>query len=88
MYRREALDAWIREQEQANSRSNTALSPPSRSAASVQPRAQRLTRHALWIGRHVFISSDKETLLSGYMEDRWIKKKDPVTEERKNCSLR
>ncbi|WP_078912285.1 helix-turn-helix transcriptional regulator [Streptomyces sp. NRRL S-646] len=27
MYRREALDAWIREQEQADSRSNTALSP-------------------------------------------------------------
>lgn len=27
MYRREALDSWIREQEQADSRSNTALSP-------------------------------------------------------------
>ncbi|MFD8589905.1 helix-turn-helix transcriptional regulator [Streptomyces sp. NPDC059637] len=27
MYRREALDAWVREQEQADSRSNTALSP-------------------------------------------------------------
>ncbi|WP_079188863.1 helix-turn-helix transcriptional regulator [Streptomyces kebangsaanensis] len=27
MYRREALDAWIREQEQADSRSNTTLSP-------------------------------------------------------------
>ncbi|MFD9425364.1 MULTISPECIES: hypothetical protein [unclassified Streptomyces] len=27
MYRREALDAWIREQEQADSRCNTALSP-------------------------------------------------------------
>ncbi|UKY48505.1 helix-turn-helix transcriptional regulator [Streptomyces inhibens] len=27
MYRRKALDAWIREQEQADSRSNTALSP-------------------------------------------------------------
>ncbi|MFH8616315.1 hypothetical protein ACH4E8_14735 [Streptomyces sp. NPDC017979] len=27
MYRREALDAWIREQEQADSRSNTALNP-------------------------------------------------------------
>ncbi|WP_369175400.1 helix-turn-helix transcriptional regulator [Streptomyces sp. R28] len=26
-YRLEALDAWIREQEQADSRSNTALSP-------------------------------------------------------------
>ncbi|MFJ2017477.1 helix-turn-helix transcriptional regulator [Streptomyces nodosus] len=29
MYRREALDAWIREQEQADSRSNTALNPVS-----------------------------------------------------------
>lgn len=29
-YRREALDAWIREQEQADSRSNLALSPLSR----------------------------------------------------------
>lgn len=27
MYRLESLDAWIREQEQADSRSNTALSP-------------------------------------------------------------
>ncbi|MFF2506354.1 helix-turn-helix transcriptional regulator [Streptomyces sp. NPDC058067] len=27
MYRREALDAWIREQEQADSRSNSALNP-------------------------------------------------------------
>jgi hypothetical protein len=27
MYRREALDAWIREQEQADSRSNPALNP-------------------------------------------------------------
>ncbi len=27
MYRREALDAWIREQEQAHSRSNPTLSP-------------------------------------------------------------
>ncbi|MFI9599391.1 hypothetical protein ACIHCX_05815 [Streptomyces sp. NPDC052043] len=27
MYRRNALDAWIREQEQADSRSNPALSP-------------------------------------------------------------
>ncbi|MDQ1025038.1 putative DNA-binding transcriptional regulator AlpA [Streptomyces umbrinus] len=27
MYRREALDAWIREQEQADSRSNLALNP-------------------------------------------------------------
>ncbi|MGW0824817.1 helix-turn-helix transcriptional regulator [Streptomyces sp. NPDC002845] len=27
MYRLEALDAWIREQEQADSRSNTVLSP-------------------------------------------------------------
>ncbi|MEU2870248.1 helix-turn-helix domain-containing protein [Streptomyces olivoreticuli] len=27
MYRREVLDAWIREQEQADSRSNTVLSP-------------------------------------------------------------
>ncbi|MYT71810.1 MULTISPECIES: helix-turn-helix domain-containing protein [unclassified Streptomyces] len=27
MYRREALDAWIREQEQADSRSNATLSP-------------------------------------------------------------
>ncbi|ANZ20202.1 Helix-turn-helix domain [Streptomyces noursei ATCC 11455] len=27
MYRREVLDAWIREQEQADARSNTALSP-------------------------------------------------------------
>ncbi|MFD3804024.1 helix-turn-helix transcriptional regulator [Streptomyces sp. NPDC058619] len=27
MYRRETLDAWVREQEQADSRSNTALSP-------------------------------------------------------------
>ncbi|BCK73095.1 hypothetical protein Srufu_070480 [Streptomyces libani subsp. rufus] len=27
MYRRKALDAWIREQEQADSRSNTTLSP-------------------------------------------------------------
>lgn len=27
MYRREVLDSWIREQEQADSRSNTALSP-------------------------------------------------------------
>ena len=27
MYRCEALDSWIREQEQADSRSNTALSP-------------------------------------------------------------
>ncbi|MEU7169643.1 helix-turn-helix domain-containing protein [Streptomyces morookaense] len=27
MYRREALDAWVREQEQADSRSNEALSP-------------------------------------------------------------
>lgn len=30
MYRREALDAWIREQEQADSRSNQALSPLAR----------------------------------------------------------
>ncbi|MDX2934757.1 helix-turn-helix transcriptional regulator [Streptomyces ipomoeae] len=29
MYRREALDAWIHEQEQADSRSNTALNPVS-----------------------------------------------------------
>ncbi|QHY99247.1 Helix-turn-helix domain protein [Streptomyces sp. S4.7] len=29
MYRREALDAWIREQEQADSRSNLALNPMS-----------------------------------------------------------
>ncbi|MFF5719273.1 helix-turn-helix transcriptional regulator [Streptomyces buecherae] len=27
MYRRRALDAWVREQEQADSRCNTALSP-------------------------------------------------------------
>lgn len=27
MYRVEALDAWVREQEQADSRSNTSLSP-------------------------------------------------------------
>jgi hypothetical protein len=27
MYRREALDAWIREQEQADSRSNPDLNP-------------------------------------------------------------
>ncbi|MEU5083085.1 helix-turn-helix domain-containing protein [Streptomyces sp. DSM 40868] len=27
MYRRETLDAWIRDQEQADSRSNTALNP-------------------------------------------------------------
>lgn len=27
MYRLEALDAWVREQEQADSRSNTTLSP-------------------------------------------------------------
>ncbi|MFE4054996.1 helix-turn-helix transcriptional regulator [Streptomyces sp. NPDC059096] len=27
MYRKEALDSWVREQEQADSRSNTALSP-------------------------------------------------------------
>ncbi|MEU8523417.1 helix-turn-helix domain-containing protein [Streptomyces sp. NPDC048577] len=27
MYRREALDAWIREQEQADSRTNAALNP-------------------------------------------------------------
>ena len=27
MYRREALDAWVREQEQADSRSNPALDP-------------------------------------------------------------
>ncbi len=27
MYRREALDAWIREQEQADSRTNPALNP-------------------------------------------------------------
>ncbi|MEE1942529.1 helix-turn-helix domain-containing protein [Streptomyces sp. TRM 70361] len=27
MYRLEALDAWVREQEQADSRSNTALNP-------------------------------------------------------------
>ncbi|MEK2477101.1 helix-turn-helix transcriptional regulator [Streptomyces noursei] len=27
MYRVEALDAWVRQQEQADSRSNTALSP-------------------------------------------------------------
>jgi len=35
MYRREALDNWIREQEQADSRSNTALSP-----LSTAPRQQ------------------------------------------------
>ncbi|MBZ9642209.1 AlpA family transcriptional regulator [Streptomyces sp. PSKA30] len=29
MYRREVLDAWIREQEQADSRSNTVLNPVS-----------------------------------------------------------
>ncbi|MFI6808277.1 helix-turn-helix transcriptional regulator [Streptomyces luteogriseus] len=40
MYRREALDAWIREQEQADSRSNTALNP-----VSATPR-QRLSRTA------------------------------------------
>ncbi|MFE4829367.1 helix-turn-helix transcriptional regulator [Streptomyces sp. NPDC056672] len=28
MYRLEALDVWVREQEQADSRSNTAVSPP------------------------------------------------------------
>lgn len=38
MYRREALDAWIREQEQADSRSNAVLSP-----LSVSPR-QRSSR--------------------------------------------
>ncbi|WP_409473368.1 helix-turn-helix transcriptional regulator [Streptomyces sp. HC307] len=40
MYRREALDAWIREQEQADSRSNTALNPVS---ATPQQRISRTT---------------------------------------------
>ncbi|GAA2443172.1 hypothetical protein GCM10010433_50550 [Streptomyces pulveraceus] len=38
MYRREALDAWIREQEQADSRSNLTLSPLS---ADPQQRSHR-----------------------------------------------
>ncbi|MFE9308205.1 helix-turn-helix domain-containing protein [Streptomyces sp. NPDC006706] len=40
MYRREALDAWIREQEQADSRSNAALSPLS---AVPQHRSSRVS---------------------------------------------
>ncbi|TXS18794.1 MULTISPECIES: helix-turn-helix transcriptional regulator [unclassified Streptomyces] len=39
MYRREAVDAWIREQEQADSRANASLSPLS---ANSQQRASRL----------------------------------------------
>ncbi|MFF8997485.1 helix-turn-helix transcriptional regulator [Streptomyces achromogenes] len=38
MYRRETLDAWIRDQEQADSRSNTALNP-----VGIAPQ-QRLSR--------------------------------------------
>ncbi|MFI1305085.1 MULTISPECIES: helix-turn-helix transcriptional regulator [Streptomyces] len=40
MYRLEALDAWVREQEQADSRSNEALNPLN---ASRQERSTRLT---------------------------------------------
>ncbi|MCP3821814.1 helix-turn-helix domain-containing protein [Streptomyces sp. A3M-1-3] len=39
MYRREAVDAWIREQEQADSRSNAVLSPLS---ATPQQRPSRI----------------------------------------------
>ncbi|MFG2593484.1 helix-turn-helix transcriptional regulator [Streptomyces sp. NPDC048438] len=39
MYRREAVDAWIREQEQADSRANASLSPL---GANSQQRASRL----------------------------------------------
>ncbi|MFI6693712.1 helix-turn-helix transcriptional regulator [Streptomyces sp. NPDC050433] len=39
MYRREALDAWIREQEQADSRSNAVLSPLS---VTPQQRSSRI----------------------------------------------
>ncbi|SBT91023.1 Helix-turn-helix domain-containing protein [Streptomyces sp. DI166] len=40
MYRVEALDAWVREQEQADSRSNPALNPLS---ARPQERSARIT---------------------------------------------
>ncbi|MFH8407640.1 helix-turn-helix transcriptional regulator [Streptomyces sp. NPDC018019] len=40
MYRRESLDAWVREQEQADSRSNAALNPL---LAPHQKRTTRLT---------------------------------------------
>lgn len=40
MYRREALDAWVREQEQADSRSNPALSPL---AVAPQHRSERIS---------------------------------------------
>jgi hypothetical protein len=40
MYRVEALDAWVREQEQADSRSNPALNPLS---TRPQERSARIT---------------------------------------------
>ncbi|MFI0742924.1 helix-turn-helix transcriptional regulator [Streptomyces sp. NPDC021100] len=42
MYRREALDAWVHDQEQADSRSNEALSPLS--DAALQRRSGYITR--------------------------------------------
>lgn len=41
MYRREALDAWIREQEQSDSRSNPAISPLARAPQRPSGRSMR-----------------------------------------------